>query len=97
MQLTPATVATGCECSDPNNPTNKLPCSLQPDGECKISGNDGWGKCAPECCKKDTPEGYSNMIENYSPFLINYITYNNNIGYINIIIIIYALCFLIYP
>ena len=48
--LKPADIG-DCECANPNDPSDKLPCTLQPDGLCKISGNDGWGICDPKCCK----------------------------------------------
>ena len=48
--LKPAVLG-GCECANPTDPSVKLPCTLQPDGLCKISGNDGWGICDPKCCK----------------------------------------------
>lgn len=48
--LKPADIG-GCECANPNDPNDKLPCTLQSDGSCKISGNDSWGICDPKCCK----------------------------------------------
>ena len=39
--LKPADIGV-CECANPNDPNDKLPCTLQSDGVCKISGNDGW-------------------------------------------------------
>lgn len=49
-KVNPATKLTGCACMNPDNKNESLPCSIQPDGQCKISGNDGWGNCEPECC-----------------------------------------------
>ena len=46
----PSKSSSNCSLVNPNNKSESLPCSKQPNGECKVSGNDGWGNCDPECC-----------------------------------------------
>eukprot|EP00322_Chrysochromulina_rotalis_P004647 CAMPEP_0115868202 /NCGR_PEP_ID=MMETSP0287-20121206/21171_1 /TAXON_ID=412157 /ORGANISM="Chrysochromulina rotalis, Strain UIO044" /LENGTH=107 /DNA_ID=CAMNT_0003322849 /DNA_START=185 /DNA_END=505 /DNA_ORIENTATION=+ len=53
--VAPASIETGCKCSDPNSPSNKAVCTRQTNGECRITGHDSWGVCESDCCAPRPP------------------------------------------
>tara|TARA_B110001450_G_scaffold246339_2_gene260289 strand:+ start:660 stop:1124 length:465 start_codon:yes stop_codon:yes gene_type:complete len=68
-----------CYCQDPTNDNNVGKCTLQPDGNCKVPGNDGWG-CCPDaysvrtCLQTEQAiTGFANREQHHAIVMYSYI------------------------